>query len=241
MKSDLPKVVHEVAGAPMIRWVVHAARQAGCSPLVLVVGHGEELVRAALRGGGSRDEDLRYVRQEEQLGTGHAVQCAAPALENFQGEILVLAGDGPLIRPASLRSLIDHHRQTGAEATLATAVLDDPAGYGRILRDEAGGFLGIVEDKHATDRQREIREINPSVYCFAADALFRTLPRLERRPGSGEYYLTDAPGLLVEEGRRVEAVNTLSAEEAVSVNTPGQLAEADRILRNHPEHAEASA
>jgi bifunctional UDP-N-acetylglucosamine pyrophosphorylase/glucosamine-1-phosphate N-acetyltransferase len=233
MLSDLPKVVHEAGGLPMVCWVVRACAGAGCGRVVVVVGYERERVRAAVeRDAASLDDvPVEFAVQHEQLGTGHAVQCARPALEGFKGDILVLCGDGPLVRAETLEGLVEAHRSAGAAATLATAKIADPSGYGRIVRDARGAFAGIVEEKHATPAQKKISEVNPSHYCFTADALWRALARVGRNEKSGEFYLTDAPALLMGGGERVQAVALASAEEALSVNTPEQLAAADRILR----------
>ncbi len=228
MASDLPKVVHAVADAPMVSWVAKACRDAGCSRVILVVGHRQELVREIFDG----DDSIEFVTQDEQLGTGHAVQCVEAALKGFDGDVIVLAGDGPLVRPEALKSLVEHHRRAKASATLATAVVDEPAGYGRILRDSDGAFSGIVEHKEATDAQRSINEINPSVYCFKADEMFTALSNVKRSGASGEYYLTDVPALLAAEGKHIDAVNSLDADEALSINTPEQLQVVDGILRS---------
>ncbi len=228
MNSDLPKVLHEVAGRPMVQWVVDAARAVGARRSVLVVGHGADRVRQAV----GNDRDIDFVEQTQQLGTGHAVQQAAPLYTDAGDlDVLVLCGDGPLIHARTLQTLIDTHRRTGAAATLATAVLDDASGYGRIVRDEAGDLLGIVEHKDASDAQRAIREVNPSYYCFKAAALFEALPRLSNDNAKGEYYITDVFRMLRESGRRVAVVDAVPAEDVLSINTPDQLAEVDAILR----------
>ncbi len=228
MNSDLPKVLHQVAGRPMVHWVIEAARQVGVRRCVLVVGHGADLVRAAV---GDAD-DVAFVEQTEQLGTGHAVMQAAPLYADpGDQDVLVLCGDGPLIHAQTLQTLLDTHRQADAAATLATAVLDDPTGYGRIVRDDAGNLLRIVEQKDADDDERAIREVNPSYYCFKARALFETLPRISNDNAKGEYYLTDIFELLRKIGRRVAVVDAVPAEDVLSINTPDQLAEVDAILR----------
>lgn len=236
MKSDLPKVLHPVGDPPrpMAQAVVDACREAGCERIVLVVGHRQDLVRSAFAGQG----DVEFAEQPEQLGTGHAVRCAehlfatqAAAGVGKGGDVFVLAGDGPLIRASTLRTLHETHRRAGAWATLATSVIEDPAGYGRIARDSAGRFTGIVEQKDCTPEQLKIREVNPSYYCFDVSALFATLARVKRNEGSGEYYVTDVPGMLLADGRRVEVVASVPPEDVLSVNTPEQLAEVDRIYR----------
>jgi len=228
MNSDLPKVVHEVAGRPMVNWVIDAARAVGVDRCVLVVGHGAGRVREAV----GETPGVEFVEQTEQLGTGHAVAQAAGFYDApGDRDVLVLCGDGPLIHSQTLQTLIDTHRRTAAAATLATAVLDDPAGYGRIIRDESGDLLGIVEHKDADADQRAIREINPSYYCFRAAALFDMLPRLSNDNAKGEYYLTDVFGMLRQAGRRVAVVDAVPPEDVLSINTPDQLAEVDAILR----------
>jgi bifunctional UDP-N-acetylglucosamine pyrophosphorylase / glucosamine-1-phosphate N-acetyltransferase len=230
MKGDLPKVVHPVGGRPMVCAVVDACRGADCGRIVVVVGYKQELVRQAL----AEYSNIEYAVQEEQLGTGHAVLSAEPAFmgTGWAHNVLVLCGDGPLIRAETLRDLLRRHRESGAAATLATAVIDDPAGYGRIVRDERGRFVGIVEQKNATEAQRSIREVNPSYYCFREGALFDSLRKVERNPLTGEYYLTDTLSLLLSEGQPVEVVPSVPPEDVLSINTPDDLALVDRIYRS---------
>lgn len=231
MNSDLPKVVHEVGGRPMVCHVVDACLKAGCERVVVVVGYQQELVRAALGGYGGR---LAFAVQAEQLGTGHAVRCAEPALAGLDPAtpLLVLAGDGPLIRAETLQRILERHAGAGARATLATSVVEDPTGYGRIVRDGRGVFAGIVEQKNATPEQAAIREINPSYYCFRLEALLEALGKVGRNERSGEYYLTDVPSILVADGGGVEVIDAVPPEDVLSINTPEQLAEVDRILRD---------
>jgi bifunctional UDP-N-acetylglucosamine pyrophosphorylase/glucosamine-1-phosphate N-acetyltransferase len=230
MGSDLPKVAHRVGGRPMVAIVAEACQAVGCEPIVAVVGHGREHVESALAEEGRA---VRSALQAEQLGTGHAVLAARPSLSDCppDADVLVLCGDGPLIRPETLGVLLDTHRRTGASATLATAVVDDPTGYGRIVRDAQGRLTGIVEQKNASAAELEIREINPSYYCFKLGALMDALDRVERNPKTGEYYLTDVPALLLADGATVEVVDAVPAEDVLSINTPEQLAEVDRIYR----------
>ncbi|HYE03764.1 MAG TPA: NTP transferase domain-containing protein [Phycisphaerales bacterium] len=233
MSSDLPKVVHEVGGRPMVCAVVDACREAGCGKVVLVVGYKQELVRGALARAGV--SDVEFAVQEEQHGTGHAVQCARGFFHAETAEpghdVFVLAGDGPLIRGATLRRLLGAHRDAGAAATLATSVVEDPAGYGRIVRDAAGAFQQIVEHKDATPEQLLTREINPSYYVFDARELFSTLLQVTPNKLSGEYYVTDVPALLLRAGKTVEVIAAVPPEDVLSVNTPEQLAEVDRVYR----------
>ncbi len=231
MGSDLPKVVHAVAGEPMVRWVVKAVREAGASPIVLVVGHGAEHVREIFRD----DADIIFVLQEQQLGTGHAVDQARAAIAGRPDlatlDLFVLAGDGPLIRTKTLLTLLEAHRRSNAAATLATSIIPDATGYGRIVRDTGRGFQEIVEHKDASEAQRAIREVNPSYYCFRAASLFETLGRLDNNNANGEYYITDVFGLLRGAGERVEVIEAVPAEDVLSINDPRQLADVDAILR----------
>jgi bifunctional UDP-N-acetylglucosamine pyrophosphorylase/glucosamine-1-phosphate N-acetyltransferase len=228
MNSDLPKVVHKVAGQPIVRWVVQACRESGADPIVLVVGHGGDAVRQVFAGD---EHDVRYVVQDKQLGTGHATLCAKPALKNFAGDLLVLAGDGPLIRAQTIRIMHGRHIESGAAATLATSVIPDPTGYGRIVRDASGRFEAIVEHKNATEAQRKIHEVYPSYACFNAKLMFEMLDQLAPDHVSGEYYLTEVFAMLKSRGHRVEIVDAVPPEDVLSINDPQQLAEVDGILR----------
>ncbi len=238
MKSDLPKVVFPVGGRAMVCAVVEACRDAGVERIVVVVGHKQELVRRALDGFG-----VEFVVQDQQLGTGHAVGCAEGLLRGFDGDVLVLCGDGPLIRPGTIRRLVQLHRETGASATLATSVIDDPTGYGRIVRDGAGRFAAIVEQKNCTPAQRSIREVNPSYYCFRTPALFTALRDVRRNEVSGEYYLTDVPELMLRAGLGVEVMDAVPPEDVLSINTPEDLARVDVIYasRRHAASAKEGA
>jgi bifunctional UDP-N-acetylglucosamine pyrophosphorylase / glucosamine-1-phosphate N-acetyltransferase len=234
MRSDLPKVLHPIGGRPMVHAVVDACRAAGCSRIVLVVGHKHELVRDAFK----NVPGIEYAMQPEQLGTGHAVRCAESLFGREKTSAghsaFVLAGDGPLIRPATLRQLLDKHRASHALATLATSVISDPTGYGRIVRDAAGHFVGIVEHKECSPEQLAIREVNPSYYCFDVAAMFDALASVERNPQSGEYYITDVPTLMLARKQRVEVISAVPPEDILSINTPEQLAEVDEIYRSRP-------
>jgi bifunctional UDP-N-acetylglucosamine pyrophosphorylase / glucosamine-1-phosphate N-acetyltransferase len=232
MKSDLPKVVFPVGGRAMVCAVVEACVASGCGRIVVVVGHRQELVRDALRG-----FPVEFVVQDQQLGTGHAVRCAGRA---FEGDapgrpVLVLCGDGPLIRPATIGKVLERHRGSGAAATLATAVIEDPTGYGRIVRDAGGRFRAIVEHRNCTPAQLAIREVNPSYYCFRLGDLFATLDRVQRNAVSGEYYLTDVPEMILASGGVVEVIDAVPPEDVLSINTPEDLARVDAIYRSRLE------
>lgn len=233
MKSRRPKVLHEVCGKPMLQFVLDACFEAGCSQAIVVVGHGKDEVMAQF----VHETRIAWVEQTEQLGTGHAVRVCEDVLirqshANPKGDVFILAGDGPLVRADNLRALRQAHKDDHAAASLATAVVDDPAGYGRIVRTTAGDFLEIVEQLDATPAQREIREINVSLYCARIDELLFALARLKNDNKKGEYYLTDVFGILRNAGKTVTAVQAVAAEDVLSVNSREQLAEVDAILQD---------
>ncbi len=234
MRSDLPKVVFPIGDRPMVCAVVDACLAAGCTRIVAIVGHRQELVRDALKEYAQKRQ-VEFAVQDQQLGTGHAVSCAAPlfAKETAQAghRVFVLCGDGPLIRASTLRAVADRHGSTGATATLATSIIDDPNGYGRIDRDGSGRFISIVEQKNCTPEQLKIREVNPSYYCFDAQALFAALPKVTRNHLTNEYYLTDVLTLMIAAGKRVEVLDAVPPEDVLSINTPEDLAMVDAIYR----------
>lgn len=231
MESDLPKVCHEVGGRPMVCAVVDACIDSGCDRVVVVVGYKQELVREALASYGDR---VVFAEQHEQLGTGHAVMCAVdafPLAERATTDVFVLCGDGPLIRTATLHTMLDLHRRTGAAATLASSTIDDPRGYGRIVRGVGGGFERIVEQKNASEQELGINEVNPSYYCMSALALFEALKQVNRNELTGEYYITDVFELMLKRGLPVEVIDAVPPEDILSINTPEHLAQVDAIYR----------
>lgn len=225
MKSDLPKGLHRVCGVPMVELVARALSGAGVENLTIVIGHGGEVMQHTL------GEKYNYVWQREQLGTGHAALMARDVLASHEGPVIVAAGDTPLLDSETFKALIATHRETGAQATLATAIVADPQGYGRIVRDRAGVFQKIVEQKDATPDERAIREVNAALYCFDNATLQRILPTLSNANAQGEYYLTDVLERIVAEGGKVEAKVFEDAGILVGVNDRWQLALADRDLR----------
>jgi bifunctional UDP-N-acetylglucosamine pyrophosphorylase/glucosamine-1-phosphate N-acetyltransferase len=224
MKSALPKVAHCILGVPLVRYVIDAAHAAGCEQVVVVTGHGAEAVEALV---GSET----CVRQEEQLGTGHAVMCAEKALEDLTGALVVLSGDSPLLRPETIARLVVARETSRAAAVVLTTTLADPAGYGRIVRDEVGALAAIVEDKDLAPSQRSIVEVNTGTYCFDAEVLFEHLNRLGNANSQGEYYLTDMIALFRAEGLTVTDVSTDQPEETLGVNSRVQLAEASKVMQ----------
>lgn len=226
MNSDLPKVLHPALGTPLIGHVL--ARLAPLHPdrVVVVVGHREELVREALR-----DRGVRFVTQSPQLGTGHAVQMAWAETGPGAPTVLVLAGDMPLVRTASLRRLLARHAVERNAVTVLSAELDDPAGYGRVIRGPDGAFRKIVEEKDATPEERAVREVNSGIYCFAKDRLQEALGQLRADNAQKEYYLTDTLEILRKRGERVGVERAADPRECFGVNTPDQLRMVEETLR----------
>ena len=231
MASDLPKVLVPVAGRPMIRYVVDAARVAGVSKIVVVVGYRAELVRAELTG----EPNIEFATQTEQLGTGHAVMMSREQLAGFDGPVLILAGDSPMVQASSLRALLTEFDANRPACLLGTAKKPNPKGLGRVLRDTNGEFLGIVEEKDATPDQRLITEVNLSTYVFDSRSLVWALGQLTANNLQSEYYLTDCPGVLKSAGKRVDALCVLKPCETLSINTPDELAIVEAEMRRSGE------
>ncbi|NLI12827.1 bifunctional UDP-N-acetylglucosamine diphosphorylase/glucosamine-1-phosphate N-acetyltransferase GlmU [Pelotomaculum propionicicum] len=225
MKSKLPKVLHKICGDTMISHVINAVAAAGVKKTIVVVGHGADRVTSEVAG------RAQVALQEEQLGTAHALMQAAPYLSSFQGEILVLCGDTPLIEASTLLDLYHSHTEAGSDATVLTATVADPAGYGRVVRNDRGDLVKIVEQKDAAPEEKQIREINTGIYCFAAAGLFEALNRLAPNNAQGEYYLTDILEMYISEGRRVGAVRLDDPIEIMGINDRVQLAEAEKHMR----------
>jgi bifunctional UDP-N-acetylglucosamine pyrophosphorylase/glucosamine-1-phosphate N-acetyltransferase len=225
MKSDLAKVLHPLCGKPLVRHAAEAARQAGLQRIIVVVGHQADQVRQALAG-----QDAAFVLQAERKGTGHAVMMADGQLRDFAGDLLVLYGDVPLIRPATITSLLRRHREEGNACTMLTTVLDDAGAYGRVVRDDRGLVARIVENKDASPEEKAIREINPAIYCFDNPALQTALREIEPNNRQGEYYLTDVIGIFRARGLAVAAVVVDDSREVLGINTPDELAACERHL-----------
>jgi bifunctional UDP-N-acetylglucosamine pyrophosphorylase/glucosamine-1-phosphate N-acetyltransferase len=227
MRSARAKVLHPLLGVPLLDHVVRAVESLGVDPITVVVGHQAEAVEAAFGGRG-----LGFVRQDPQLGTGHAVQAARERMAAHPTRtVLVINGDVPLLRGDTLASLLEAHRAGGAAATLLSVVLDDPAEYGRVVREPDGSVRAVVENKDASAQEKRIREINAGIYAFEARALMEALGQLRAQNAQGEYYVTDLIGLLRKAGHRVEALVAADRREALGVNSLAELAAAARILR----------
>jgi bifunctional UDP-N-acetylglucosamine pyrophosphorylase/glucosamine-1-phosphate N-acetyltransferase len=228
MNTQLPKVLHEVTGRPMLAYVLDACRRVGVDRIYAVVGFRAEQVQERFA---EESSDIVWVHQPQQLGTAHAVMCCREHLQDFTGQTLVLCGDGPLIRAKTLQTLIEKHEAEQSAATLATAVLEDPAGYGRIIRDAYGNIQGIVEDSDCTPAQRAVREVNPSYYLFNNQVLFKALEKVKPDNVKQEYYLTDALSVMIASGHKVVAITAVRPEEAVGVNSRAQLSVASKIMQ----------
>ena len=231
MKSSLPKVLHTVNGISMIEQVIRLCREAGCSDVAAITGFQGALVRETVGDG------ISYVEQKEQLGTGHAVMQAADYLKNHTGYVLVICGDTPLLRAETIRRLIDECREAKAAAAVLTAVMDNPFGYGRVLRDDAGHMTRIVEQKDGTPDELAVREINTGTYCFEISSLLAALPKLNCQNAQGEYYLTDVFEILIQSGQIVLPIVAPDADETMGVNSRAQLAAASAILRRRKAEA----
>ena len=227
MKSAHPKVAHKLLDKPLVWWPVQAARKAGCDRIIVVVGHGADEVRACLAG-----QDVEFVVQPEQLGTGHAVRCVRDALGAFKGPVVVLCGDSPLVRAETIAALIDETRSHHNACTVLSMTPPDPSGYGRIVRDENGAFSAIVEDKDCTEEQRAIGECNSGIYCFCGGRLSENIDRLGNDNAQGEFYLTDMAGLYHEMGEPVTAIPAADFTELLGINSRKQLAIAGMVMQN---------
>ena len=227
MESDLPKVLMPACGRPIIEYVLDALDRANVGRVVVVVGYRADMVREAL----SHRTNLEFVEQTEQLGTGHAVQVCKPNIANHDGPVLVLTGDSPLTQSDSLNQLLDLYDADQPACILGTLIKEDPHGLGRIVRDGASAFVGIVEEKDATDAQRQIQEVNMSTYVFRGSDLLPTLDELRNDNQQGEFYITDCPGILRAAGKDVRALPVLKPCEALSINNLAQLKIVEEEMR----------
>lgn len=230
MNSDLPKVVHKCLGQPMIHYVIKAAKDAGAMDVCVIVGYKGNEVKNAIY------DIVDFAEQKEQLGTGHAVKCAKDFI-GTEGDTIVLCGDTPLITGETLSKLVEIHRKLANGVTVLSAVLDDPTGYGRIVRDAQNGFVKIVEQKDATPEEQEIKEVNSGMYIFNSEALSTSLELLSNDNAAGEYYLTDTIALIKKIGLRVSAYAVMgdTVDEIRGVNTQEQLKQCEEIMASRGE------
>ena len=225
MKSDKPKVAHEVLGKPLVNWVLDAAEEAGIERLVTVVGHKREQVIPLV------EDRAEIVVQEEQRGTAHAVLSCSDALADFEGSLLVLSGDCPLITSETMRALIDMRESNDAAVVVLTMEMPDPTGYGRIIREADGSVARIVEQKDASPEEAAVTECNSGFYCFDAKALFEALGQVGSDNAQGEFYLTDVLEISRNAGRAVLALPAKDPNECLGINTREQLAAVEEIAR----------
>ncbi|MBN1257549.1 MAG: NTP transferase domain-containing protein [Planctomycetes bacterium] len=224
MGSDIPKVMIEAGGRPLIDWVLANLTEAGISTITVVIGFGKETVIKALPAG------VNWVEQKEQLGTAHAVLCAKPALRDINASLLITYGDMPLVTATTFRTLLDAHTAVDAACTVLTATIDKPTGYGRIVRDEDGLVQKIVEAADASSEELAITEVNTGVYVFNPGELFAVLSKISNNNRQGEYYLTDAVELLLNDGKPVAALLCKDSEEGCGVNSKEDLKRVEEVL-----------
>ena len=227
MKSDLPKVLYPVCGKPMIEYVLEALEKAGVDDILVVVGYQGDLVRNTIK----PRANLSFAEQKELLGTGHAVMSCRERLEGFEGPVFIIAGDNPLLQSSSVERLFAEYENRGDVSCIIGSVYkENPFGMGRILRDDAGNFVGVVEEKDATDEQRQIKEINISYYIFNTPDLLSSLGAIRANNAQKEYYITDVPKILLERQKKILALPVLQEIECNGVNTVDDVKVVESIL-----------
>ena len=225
MKSKMPKVLHKVCGKPLSKWVIDASKAAGADKVCAVVGHKAETVKEVL------GDVCEFALQAEQKGTGHAVMQAIDVIKNSKGEVVILNGDTPLITAETINKAIEYHKNNGNQATVITAILDDATGYGRIVRDNDGSVLKIVEQKDASEEEKKINEVNCGMYVFDAQSLVYALDKITPNNAQGEYYLTDTLEILLSAGKKIGGYAISDNDEIRGINDRVQLNEAEKIMQ----------
>ena len=225
MKSKMPKVLHKVCGKPLSKWVIDASKAAGADKVCAVVGHKAETVKEVL------GDVCEFALQAEQKGTGHAVMQAIDVIKNSKGEVVILKGDTPLITAETINKAIEYHKNNGNQATVITAILDDATGYGRIVRDNDGSVLKIVEQKDASEEEKKINEVNSGMYVFDAQSLVYALDKITPNNAQGEYYLTDTLEILLSAGKKIGGYAISDNDEIRGINDRVQLNEAEKIMQ----------
>lgn len=225
MKSDMPKVIHKVNGIPMITKIIDTLSELNPEENILILGHKKEEVLKVV------GENCDYVLQTEQLGTGHAVIQAKEKLKGYDGDVMILCGDTPLLRESTLKSLYEYHKESGAVTTILTSIYENPFGYGRIVKED-GLVKAIVEEKEASEEIKKIKEVNAGVYCFNSKELFKALDKIDNNNEKGEYYLTDVIGIQVSENKKVQSFILEDKMEILGVNSKVELAQAGKVLRD---------
>ena len=227
MKSDLPKVLCQANGRPLVEYVLDSLRAAGVEKIVVVVGYKADEVKKQLSG----YDNIEYALQSEQLGTGHAVMMCKDNIKDHDGAVVVVAGDSPMLQSTSIKALLDDFTKSQPGCILGTLIHENPTGLGRIVRDQTGRFTGIVEEKDATDDQRQIDEVNMSTYVFDGQKLLGALDRLSAENAQSEYYITDVPTIMMSDHEDVRALPVLKPIEALSVNTVEHLADVEAAMK----------
>lgn len=225
MKSKMPKVLHKVCGKPLSKWVIDTSEAAGADKVCAVVGHKAETVKEVL------GDVCKFALQAEQKGTGHAVMQAIDVIKNSKGEVVILNGDTPLITAETINKAIEYHKNNGNQATVITAILDDATGYGRIVRDNDGSVLKIVEQKDASKEEKKINEVNSGMYVFDAQSLVYALDKITPNNAQGEYYLTDTLEILLSAGKKIGGYAISDNDEIRGINDRVQLNEAEKIMQ----------
>lgn len=225
MKSEMPKVIHKVNGIPMISKIIDVLSGLSPEENILILGHKKDEVLKVV------GENCDYVVQTEQLGTGHAVIQAKEKLQNYDGDVMILYGDTPLLKESTLKSLYQYHKESGAVTTILTSIYENPFGYGRIVKEDE--FVkAIVEEKEASEEIKKIKEVNAGVYCFNSKELFKALDKINNNNEKGEYYLTDVIGIQVLENKKVQSFVLEDNMEILGVNSKVELAQAGKVLRD---------
>lgn len=227
MKSNIPKVLHKIGGRPIVDYLVSTLENLKIPKIILVVGYKKKMVFDLFK-----QREFEFVEQKKLLGTGHAVLQTEDILADFRGEILVLCGDVPFLSGYTIKRLIQTHRKTKAKATVLTAILDKPKGYGRIVRRKDGSLEKIVEEKDASEKEKKIKEINTGSFCFNSKFLFPALEKVKKDNQQGEYYLTDAIEILRSQNHRISAVVAKDPKEIMGVNSIQQLKLLEKLLAN---------
>lgn len=226
MKSDLAKVLHSLCGKPMLTYSVNVARAVGAEKIAVIIGHQADAVREAFK-----DQELILIEQREQLGTGHAVLQARDTFCNYQGTIIILCGDVPLLLPSKVKDLLEYHISENSDVTVLTTILDDPYGYGRVIKSSSQGeVLRIVEEKDALPDEKKINEINTGIYCVDSGFLFDAVKEIGDENVQKEYYLTDIVDIARKKGLKVRSFITANSIEVMGINTPEDLQRASEYL-----------
>ena len=232
MKSPLPKVLHLLGDKPLLLHVIELARRLNPDKIIVVIGHGAEEVRQwSVVSGQCPKKEIEFFEQKEQLGTGNAVQQTEEALKKYNGNLLILSGDVPLLRIETVNKLYKVHMKSDAVVTILTAKVDDPTGYGRVVRDTAGRAINIIEEKDAPYEIKKISEINSGIYCFKRDFLFDALKRIDKNNIQQEYYLTDVVALAFKSSLKIETLIAGDPNEIMGINTQDELKKAEEIIK----------